>query len=176
MPGIEKLREMDLCMAGGKYILTEWPRIKMTSEVLFQHREKWCPQNRNDTVKQILKAWIMLQKKIATDGYVGLFFFPLQTLSSTQALFKHTFQECWCNQFFVVCLVFSLSHPRILKRPSVFQCLSKPFTSWDITACLCKLEMDEMSRVSLEQLQIIKAEMKTEYSEKTILTSSCCSK
>jgi len=36
--------------------------------------------------------------------------------------------------------------------------------------------MDEISHASLEQLQIIKAEMKTEYSEKTILTSSCCSK
>lgn len=46
----------------------------------------------------------------------------------------------------------------------------------DIPVYLCNLEMDEISHASLEQLQIIKAEMKTEYSQKTILISSCCSK
>lgn len=46
----------------------------------------------------------------------------------------------------------------------------------DIPVCLCKLEVDEISHASLEQLQIIKPEMKTEYSEKTILISSSCSK
>lgn len=46
----------------------------------------------------------------------------------------------------------------------------------DIPVYLCKLKMDEISPASLEQLQIIKAEMKTEYSEKTILISSCYSK
>jgi len=71
-------------MAGKEYILTEWPQIKMTSEVLFQHREKWCPQNRNDTVKQIHKAWIMLQKKIVTDRYLIFF---LQTLSFSIGVF-----------------------------------------------------------------------------------------
>lgn len=46
----------------------------------------------------------------------------------------------------------------------------------DIPVYLCKLEMEEILHTSLEQLQIIKAEKKTEYSEKSISTSSCCSK
>lgn len=46
----------------------------------------------------------------------------------------------------------------------------------DIPVYLCKLEMNEISQASLEQLQIIKAEIKPEYFEKTILFSSSCSR
>lgn len=163
-------------MAGRVYILTEWPRIKMTSEVLFQHKEKRCPQNRNDTFKQILKAWIMLQKKIATERYLSFFFF-LSNSVFQQRHFSNTLSK---NAGVISPLLFFLPHcpapphpTRYLKAQVYFNAFQSLSHESHKPVCLCKLEMDEISHASVEQLQIIKAEMKKEYCEKTILTSSC---
>lgn len=128
-------------MAGRVYILTEWPQIKMTSEVLFQHKEKRCPQNRNDTFKQILKAWITLQKKIATDRHL---FFLLSNSVFQQRHFSNTLSK---NAGVISPLLFfsptlpstptpTSPPPHILKSPSVFQCLPKSFTLWESQTCM----------------------------------------
>lgn len=76
---------------------------------------------------------------------------------------------CW--QFFSL---FCLLHTVKAK------CISMPFKVFhimkDAPVDLCKLKMDELSHASLEQLQIVTAEMKPKYSEQTILTGTCYSK
>lgn len=117
--------------------------------------------------------------------------FFLQTLSFNIGTFQTRFQKCGpvisslvsvfcCGFFFLLFFFFFFGWFVVALSTQKTKCISMPFKVFhimrDIPVYLCKLERNEISHASLEQLQIIKAEIKPEYFEKTILFSSSCSR